>query len=118
MPRGILSRRDGNVARHNGRTVFVVDARVLKKDISGSRHLLKQPPAIAVDADEYDSRRWAFDSLEIFDKETSVTYSISVESFDRYRKELDRGFGRQYYVVLGRWRKQDPHQLALAIGNE
>ena len=115
MPRGILSRRDDNVARHNGRTVFVVDGRVIKKDISGSRHLLKQPDAIAIDGDEYDSRRTTFDSLNIFDKETGVTYGISAESFDRYRVPFDRGFGRQYYVVLGRWRKKDPHQLAMAI---
>ena len=115
MPQRILSRREDSVARHNGRIVFVVDGQVLKKDISGSRHLLKQPPAIAIDLDEYDARRPAFDLLEVFDKETGVTYSISAESFDSYRVPFDRGFGRQYFVVLGRWRKQDARQLAMAI---
>ncbi len=115
MPAPILSRRDDNVARHNGRVVFTVEGRTLKKAIRGSRHLLKNPPAISIDANEYDARRSAVDLLDVFDQETEITYTISRESFDRYCVEFDRGYGRQYYVALGRWRKQDARQLSLAV---
>jgi hypothetical protein len=57
-------------------------------------HLLRKPPAIALDARIYDRYRPHFDALEITDTET--------RAFERWRFVIERGYGRQYALELKR----------------
>ena len=71
-----------------GKIRGVIENRILRKAICGSVHLLRKPPAIALDARMYDRYRPHFDALEITDTET--------RAFERWRFVIERGYGRQY----------------------
>src|SRR5690242_5402210 len=77
--------------------------RTLRRTLDGSRHLLRQPAAIAFDAGEYDRYRAEFDRLEVFNRETGDMFTTDASTFDRGRLSFDRGFGRQYALVLDKW---------------
>lgn len=74
------------------------------KPVIGSKHRLRRPPAWAIDAEAFD-REVKPNATEfvIIDKETGLEYYCAVGAFDRLKGELDRGFGRQYFLTLGHW---------------
>ena len=62
---------------------------------------------IAKDADLWDLQIYGvFDRVEVLDKQDQMVYSISVETFDRLKQEVDLGAGRQYLVPRGNWETQ------------
>lgn len=78
------------------------------KLVAGSRHKLRCPPAWAIDADAFDSEiKPNVTEIVVIDKETGLEYHCSVETFDRLKGELDRRFGRQYFVTLNHWEIRD-----------
>lgn len=81
--------------------------RTLFRELNGSMHLLKVPPAIAFDAARYDDLRSGFDSIRVFDRESGETYACQAATFDRHRALCERGFGRQYFMALSRWSIND-----------
>lgn len=92
--------------------------RTLQKRVQGSKHLLRQPPAIAIDARLYDAYRTRFDAIEVVDTETGRVYRLPAERFDALRFELERGYGRQYAVPLHSWQTDTPEpseQLGLGL---
>lgn len=112
-----------------GRRVVKVENRVIGylkgnafiKTVIGSKHQLRKPPAWAIDAETYEREiRPSAAELVIIDKESGITYSASVQTFDRLKGELDRGFGRQYFLTLKHWevRGNGHHQLSLWGGNQ
>lgn len=94
-----------------------VEGRVLRRTIRGSRHLLREPPALAFDADTFQRLRPAFDIVEVLDREAGILYRIDAEDFDRFKERLDRGHGLQDFVRLQHWRREmaEGHQLALGL---
>jgi len=86
------------------------------KPVIGSKHQLKYPPAWAIDA-------WAFDNevkpnvseIVIQDKESGAEYHASIEAFDRLKGELDRGFGRQYFLTLNHWEERGNGHQQLSL---
>ena len=50
-----------------GKIRGIIENRVLRKEIRGRVHLLRKPPAIALDARMYDRYRPYFDEIEITD---------------------------------------------------
>ena len=81
-----------------------IDGNRFVKQVSGSRHMLRRPPAWAIDAEAYDSEiRPNATEIVVLDKETGLEYHCSVETFDRLKGGLDRGFGRQYMLTLNHW---------------
>jgi len=110
---------DTIIPQRNG-YAWGVDRGRLERNIYGSRHLLRQPPAIAFDATEYERLRREFDRIEVKDRESGIIYRIAASDFDAERELLDRGYGLQYYVRLEYWQTtqggyQPPLPLAMAI---
>ena len=103
----------------DGRIVAQICDGIFSKSIAGSKHLLKAPPAIALDADSYDGLRENFRTIKVTDRETGRTYVISADEFDRFKVQMDRGYGRQYFVPLGNWdiHPAGPRQLGFDLGD-
>ena len=103
MPGKSLSpSEEGGIIWVNGKPVARIENRSYIKTVSGSRHFLRVPPAIAFDADTWDAYR-----------------SLTADQFDSKRFEIDRGFGRQYAVVLDAWdiRLPDATKLPPDLGD-
>jgi hypothetical protein len=76
------------------------------KEVYGSRHKLRKPEAWAIDADSFDKLiRPACKRILIKDKETHLQYSVSIDSFMRNKGEIDREYGRQYFLIIEHWRQ-------------
>jgi len=105
------------IRAYDGRIIGFSDGVVFKKTVEGSKHLLKCPPAIAIDAVAYENDiAPTHERIEVKDVETDRLYSISIEAFERNKEEMDRGHGRQYFVRLRYWRcesRNGAKQLAL-----
>jgi len=116
MPKAIVPQRR-ILYGAQGKVRGVIENRVLRKAIRGSLHLLRKPPAIALDARMYDRYRQHFDAIEITDTETGVVYRVAACYFDRWRFEIERGYGRQYVLELKRWHTHAPKggQLLLEV---
>jgi hypothetical protein len=90
------------------------------KRVIGSKHRLRCPPAWAIDAEAFDKEiKPNATEFVVLDKETGLEYHCLVENFDRLKGELDRGFGRQYFLTLNHWEVRDNgnHQLSLWGGD-
>jgi hypothetical protein len=76
----------------------------LTKEVRGSRHFLRKPPAIAFDAAGIDQAE-ALGAVRIVvdDLETGRRYSSSMETFRRLALDIDRGHGRQLALPLPFW---------------
>ena len=92
------------VCNKQGVMVGTIDGRVFTKYVHGSKHMLRQPAAWAIDADVFD-RVIVPNALTMkyIDLDTHRVYTCSVNTFITLRKELDRGHNRQYYLELVHW---------------
>ncbi len=116
----------------DGKRIGQIEGRIFKKKVYGSRHFLRSPRAIAIDADACDLEiAPSVERIEVYDKEVDRLYVSSVGNFNQYKIELDRGFGRQYALPLRYWeyegkqvpfkpmepepKPNGPHQLSLAF---
>src|SRR4030043_1055225 len=67
------------------------------KAVIGSKHRLRQPPAWAIDAEVFDTEvKPKATQIVVIDKETGNEYHTSVDTFDKFKGELDRGIGNKY----------------------
>jgi hypothetical protein len=98
-----------------GKVYGVIENRTLRKHIRGSQHILRKPPAIAIDAALYDGYRPFFDAIEVVDTETGTIYRLAATRFDYWRFALQRGSGCQYAVSLSRWKVENPHDPQLKL---
>ena len=100
-----------------GKIRGIIENRVLRKEIRGRIHLLRKPPAIALDARMYDRYRPHFDEIEITDADTGIVYRASARYFDRFREVIERGYGKQYALGLKHWHTNAPvgGQLLLEV---
>ena len=58
-----------------------------------------------MDAEVFDQLiRVLAKSIRVEDKETGASWEVSVADFQRYKGVIDRGFGRQYFLRLHKWR--------------
>ena len=104
------------IVKVGDKTIGYLDGDRFIKPVMASKHKLKYPPAWAIDADAFDSEiEPNATEIIIQDKEAGVEYHASVETFDRLKGELSRGFGRQYFLTLNHWeeRGNGHHQLSL-----
>ena len=78
----------------------------LQKDVSGSRHFLKKPPAIAFDALVLDRAEAEGATVaEVTDVENGSIYTASVATIRRDGFKIDRGYGAQIGLLLREWRR-------------
>lgn len=101
-----------------GRVVGHVRGDTFHKTIRGSVHLLRRPPAIALDLQsisdaESAGAAWA----EIADVESSRVYRAKLDTIRKYGRVFNRGFGEQIYLCLSEWGLDvDAEQLSLFVG--
>lgn len=92
----------------NGKVVGCFEQNKFIKEVYGSKHKLRYPPAWAIDAEAFDIEiKPNATEIVVIDKETGIKYHASVETFDRLKGELDRGWGRQYLLTLNHWQVED-----------
>jgi len=104
MVQSILPRNGKRPIKVGNNVIGYLEDNRFIKTVSGSKHMLRTPKAWAIDA-------WAFDNevkpnataIAVVDKETDNEYHASVDTFDKLKGVLDRGFGRQYYLTLNNW---------------
>lgn len=107
----------------DGRIVATVEDGVLRKFVKGSIHKLRKPPAWAWDKTIINE---AVDlgagRIEVYDSETTITYSISLTEFQRNAFAVDRGHNPQLAVVESHWRQAkegwqlQEHRHAVQLG--
>jgi len=96
-----------------GRVVGEVRGGVFCKTVRGSAHMLRRPPAWALDLGsllqaEKLGARW----VHITDIETGNCYRATIEQIRRYGLTFDRGHGRQIGLPLDRWTVTRPGEPA------
>jgi hypothetical protein len=88
----------------DGRVVGEIDGNTFFKSVHASKHQLKSPPAWSIDADIFDKEiKPDCTQILIKDQETGNQYQCSIETFDQFKRNLDRGYGHQYYLTIDRW---------------
>jgi len=93
--------------RVKSKTIGFIENGCFLKPVVGSKHQLREPPAWAIDADAFDE--WVKPNAReiiVTDTEAKIRYKVLTETFDRLKQEMDRGFGRQYFLVLAHWTKE------------
>jgi hypothetical protein len=98
----------------------VVDGVFHKDRVQGSRHFLRQPPGIALDAESLRQAQAAgATSVSITDQETGITYTAAFETIRERGFRFDRGFGEQVGLEFQWWstgKRVDPLIRQLALG--
>jgi hypothetical protein len=86
------------------RVIGVVAGDTFHKTITGSKHILRRPRAIAFDRCTLrDAAAAGATCAAILDRETGATYTISFETIDRHSFPVHRGHGDQVAVTLEHW---------------
>ena len=101
-----------------GRVVAVLQGHVLRKRAVGSMHMLRQPPAWAVDAEILEAaKRDGATQVEVVDVESHKTYRAPLDAFFVHGFRFNRGHGDQMGLALCYWRVEAAgvKQLALEL---
>ena len=100
----------GKNVRVGRRVVGKVKNGVFYRNIQGSRHLLRMPPAIALAVECVEQAiRYGATAIEVTDKETGRVYHSTIENFQQYSFKLQRGgFEPQLALTLERWNTVSP----------
>ena len=103
--------------RVNGKVIGVLEGRRFTKTVVGSRHKLRQPEAWAVDAGAFDTEISSHaNEIVVVDREAQIEYRVPTSVFIEHSGEMDRGYGRQYFLTLPYWRAVNVGQLPLLGG--
>ena len=99
-----------------GHKVGVLCGDVLRKEVRGSWHQLRTPPAWAIDAAvlteaEQAGAVW----VELYDADTQQTWRAPLAEFRIHGFHLDRGHGEQIGLTLKYWHAASS-ELALQLG--
>ena len=88
----------------NGHIVGKVTARTFCKVISGSKHLLRKPAAIAFDKTTLkDARKAGALDVCVTDRETGRVYRASIDDIETFGFGVFRGFGSQVALAVSRF---------------
>ncbi len=89
----------------------------LRKHVDSTRHMLRQPPAWAIDADHLDRLEAVGAAGVRLTDENGTVWSADLAAFERYGVLIDRGHGRQVALPLSRWERRRPGEpVARQIG--
>src|SRR5687768_11960080 len=95
------------VTDRKGRTIGRIVGRDYQKIVAKADQMLRSPPGFGFDA-------WAMEQLVLprVDRLTVVcrfdgkVYTVPVDTFRRYKLDIDRGAGLQYVLPLGYWTEE------------
>ena len=111
--------RNSELIKVGGKAVGCLQDNKFIKSVIGSKHRLRRPSAWAIDSNVFDERiKPNAAEIVIMDRETGKAYHCSVKAFDRLKGELDRGFGRQYFLTLSHWRIESNGHRQLSLWGE
>ena len=89
----------------DGKPVARLCGRTLKKKARASSHMLRRPPAWAIDVAILEqARRDGAQTIEITDIESRKVYTATVYAFDLHGFKFNRGFGDQIGLALSHWK--------------
>jgi hypothetical protein len=115
-----ISRSVKTPVKAQGKIIGYLEEGAFIKVVTGSKHRLRYPPAWAIDAEAFDTEvKPNATEIVVIDRETGIKYHTPVQTFDRLKGELNRGFGRQYFLLLNHWQVEENgnRQLSLWGGN-
>ena len=100
--------------RPNPVAYFATQTRTLQKGIDFTKHIVRQPRAIAFDADVLaQAEKLGAQHIQVKDITTNDIWTITFADFRRYQFSVNRGFGLQYATEFGRWQRNgQPSELA------
>ena len=92
--------------------VGVVEGQVFHKNVIGSKHMLRRPPAWAFDLETLDQAeqagaRW----VRVRDAETGREYEAAIAYIRAKGFDVNRGHGRQVALPLGEWKLKAEGEL-------
>ena len=96
------------VRNQQGRFIGQIVQGIFSKSISDN-HLLRKPPAICIDADEFDKLiRPSCHTIQVTVRDglNRGEYRTPMINFITYKGEIDRGYGKQYFMILERWERK------------
>ena len=100
----------------DGKVIGTLENGKFTKVVIGSKHKLRHPLAWAIDADAFDTViKSDATEIEVIDKEAGTRYRTPTEIFDQLKGELNRGFGRQYFLTLRHWQVEDSDNRQLSL---
>ena len=105
--------KDIKIHNNSGRKVGYVgfdDDGTLRfhKTITGSKHMLRKPLAIALDSSIFAQLKlFGCEYIEVTDWETGFVYVATVEQFEEKSLEINRGYGLQLALPLQDWMKSN-----------
>jgi hypothetical protein len=100
----------------NGRIVGQVKGNAFTKTVSGSKHFLRSPKAIALDTQSVaDARKAGATLVEVVDRETGLVYRASIDRLFTKGFSLDRGYGSQIALSITDWNTSDTRQLGFQL---
>jgi hypothetical protein len=86
------------------RVVAVIVDGSLTKLVDGSKHFLRNPPAIAIDAGAIaEAEALGVEQIAVTDRESGRTYRAALSEFYAHSWRFDRGYGAQRAMRLTRW---------------
>jgi hypothetical protein len=103
----------------DGKVIGTLENGRFIKHVVGSRHMLRKPPAWAIDATAFDDEILPYASeVVIVDRETGTTYRLATETFAQHKFKFNRGYGNQYACLLKHFEveKDGVRQLSLFGG--
>jgi len=90
----------------SGRMVALLKGNTIHKHIMGSKHLLKTPPAIAIDCVALDAgEQGGATRVLVLDKESDAEYRASIQTIREHGFTFNRGYGRQIALALDYWQQ-------------
>ncbi|MBN1440968.1 MAG: hypothetical protein JW929_16295 [Anaerolineales bacterium] len=106
--------KTNQIYSESGKVIGSVNGGVFRKSIAFSRHALRRPPALAVDECALlQAREAGAVEIRIRDSESGKVYSCPIPLFKEHAFILDRGFGKQYALLLSWWTIRDGEGLTL-----
>jgi hypothetical protein len=91
-----------------GKRVGYVSGRVFFKNVDGTRHFLRKPPAIALGCDSLrDAEAAGADLICVVDRVNQRWYWSRIDHLRAHSFRVDRGFGQQLGLTFGYWRDSD-----------
>tara|TARA_R100000664_G_scaffold9433_2_gene15811 strand:+ start:2523 stop:2840 length:318 start_codon:yes stop_codon:yes gene_type:complete len=81
---------------------------VFIKNVIGSKHFLRKPPAISLDKSTLvEAVKNGANRVEINDTSSKNTYKASIDRIMIKGFEIDRGYGKQLALMLNQWDKNE-----------
>jgi hypothetical protein len=113
----VSTRAAASQIRAGGHVVGEVRGDTFYKTVSGARHFLRQPAAIAFDVQSVkDAEAAGAGYLEVLNADNGKVYRAPMGTLWAKGFRLNRGYGEQLALALGEWNRGEvPEQLPLVF---